>query len=52
MTLAARLQVRSVMLNQNGICRIEKGKRIVADYELLIIADALGVTVGELLIIE
>lgn len=47
--LAARLQVRGVMLNQNGICRIEKGKRIVADYELLIIADALGVTVGELL---
>ena len=35
--LAARLQVRGVMLNQNGICRIEKGKRVVADYELLII---------------
>ena len=37
--LAARLQVRGVQLNQNSICRIEKGKRVVADYELLIIAD-------------
>ena len=47
--LAARLQVRGVQLNQNSICRIEKGKRVVADYELLIIADALGVPVTELL---
>lgn len=47
--LAARLQVRGVQLNQNSICRIEKGKRVVADYELLIIADALGVSVLDLL---
>lgn len=50
--LAARLQVRGVQLNQNSICRIEKGKRVVTDYELLIIADALGVTVNVLLGIE
>ena len=50
--LAARLQVRGVQLNQNSICRIEKGKRVVADYELLIIADALGVDVKELLVVE
>lgn len=49
--LAARLQVRGVQVNQNSICRIEKGKRVVADYELLIIADALGVTVAELLVL-
>ena len=49
--LAARLQVRGVQLNQNSICRIEKGKRVVADYELLIIADALGVEVRELLVL-
>lgn len=49
--LAARLQVRGVQVNQNSICRIEKGKRVVADYELLVIADALGVTVAELLIL-
>lgn len=47
--LAARLQVRGVQLNQNGICRIEKGKRLVADYEIKILADALGVTIEELL---
>lgn len=47
--LAARLQVRGVQLNQNSICRIEKGRRVVADYELLIIADALGVSVTDLL---
>jgi len=47
--LAARLQVRGVQINQNSICRIEKGKRVVADYELLILADALGVPVMELL---
>ena len=50
--LAARLQVRGVQLNQNGICRIEKGKRVVADDELLIIADALGVSVNALLGLE
>ena len=50
--LAARLQVRGVQLNQNGICRIEKGKRVVADYELLIIADALGVPVTDLLVLS
>lgn len=49
--LAARLQVRGVQVNQNSICRIEKGKRVVADYELLVIADALGVTVAELLVL-
>ena len=47
--LAARLQVRGVQLNQNSVCRIEKGKRVVADDELLVIADALGVTVDILL---
>jgi len=46
--LAARLQVRGVQVNQNSICRIEKGKRVVADYELLIFADALGVDVKDL----
>ena len=47
--LAARLQVRSVQLNQNSICRIEKGRSVVTDYELLIIADALDVSVTDLL---
>ena len=47
--LAARLQVQGVQMNQNSICRIERGKRVVADYELLFIAAALNVPVATLL---
>lgn len=47
--LAARLQIQGVQMNQNSICRIEQGKRVVADYELLFIAAALGVPVATLL---
>lgn len=47
--LAARLQIQGVQMNQNSICRIERGKRVVADYELLFIAAALNVPVATLL---
>ena len=47
--LAVRLQVQGVQMNQNSICRIERGKRVVADYELLFIAAALNVPVATLL---
>ena len=47
--LAARLQIQGVQMNQNSICRIERGKRVVADYELLFIAAALNVPVARLL---
>ena len=47
--LAARLQIQGVQMNQNSICRIERGKRVVADYELLFIAAALNVPVVTLL---
>ena len=47
--LAARLQVKGVQMNQNSICRIERGKHVVADYELLFIAAALNVPVATLL---
>lgn len=47
--LAARLQVRGLPLEQMAISRIESGKRMVADFELPILADALDVTVGWLL---
>ena len=47
--LAARLQIQGVQMNQNSICRIERGKRVVADYELLFIAAALSVPVATLL---
>lgn len=47
--LAARLQTKGVMLERDSISRIESGARFVADYELYIFAEVLGVEVAELL---
>ncbi len=47
--LAARLQVEGVQVNQKAISRIEAGERVVADYELLVLSEALGVDVDWLL---
>lgn len=48
--LAAKLQTAGLGVNQNSISRIETGKRIVADYELKILAQVLNVPVDILLI--
>lgn len=47
--LAARLQLRGLQMGQMAVSRIETGKRVVPDFELPVIADALGVTVEWLL---
>lgn len=47
--LAARLQVRGVAIERDSISRIEIGTRFVADYELMVIADVLSVSVDWLL---
>lgn len=47
--LAAKLQLAGLNLGQKAISRIETGERIVADFELEYLADALGVTVNYLL---
>ena len=47
--LAARLQVRDIIIERDSISRIEIGTRFVADYELLEIADILKVSVTWLL---
>ena len=47
--LAAKLQTEGLGVNQNSISRIETGKRIVADYELKVIAHVLSVSVDALL---
>ena len=47
--LAARMQVEGVQLNQKAISRIETGERVVADYELMVFARILNVSVDELL---
>ena len=39
--LAARLQVIGLPLTQRAVSRIETGERVVADYELKLLADAL-----------
>lgn len=50
--LAARLQVAGLQMGQMAISRIESGKRLVPDFELPIIAEALNVSIDWLLGIE
>lgn len=47
--LAARLQVRGLQVEQMAISRMETGRRVIADFELPILADALDVTISWLL---
>lgn len=47
--LAARLQVEGIVIERDSISRIEIGTRFVADYELMVLSDILGVTVEWLL---
>ena len=47
--LAAKLQTEGLGVNQNSIRRIETGKRVVADYELKILAHVLNTAVDDLL---
>lgn len=47
--LAARLQVRGVIIERDSISRIEIGTRFVADYELKVLAEVLSVSVEWLL---
>ena len=42
--LAARMQVAGVAIERDSISRIERGTRIVTDYELKIFLKALGVS--------
>ena len=50
--LAARLQVNGIVIERDSISRIEIGTRFVADYELMILAKILDVSVEWLLGIE
>lgn len=47
--LAAKVQTEGVILEQDAIGRIELGSRMVQDYELWALAEALGVSSGWLL---
>ena len=47
--LADKLQLNGIDVDKNAIQRIECGKRFITDIELVAIAEALKVTVSELL---
>lgn len=47
--LAARMQIKGITLERDSISRIEIGTRFVADYELMIFSEILGVSVEWLL---
>lgn len=50
--LAAKIQLAGLSITQKAISRIETGERVVADYELEFLAQALAVTIYDLLGIE
>ena len=47
--LAARLQTSGVIMERDSVSRIEIGTRFVADYEVVVLARVLGVSVAWLL---
>lgn len=50
--LAAKLQLAGVSIERDSVSRIEIGTRFVADYEILILSEILGVSPAFLLGIE
>lgn len=47
--LAARMQVNGVVIEREAISKIETGARFVTDYELMVFAQVLGVTMDWLI---
>ena len=47
--LAAQMQVNGVIIEREAISKIETGDRFVTDYELMVFAKVLGVSVDWLL---
>ena len=50
--LAAKMQIRGIIIERDSISRIEIGTRFVADYELMTLAELLNVSVNWLLEID
>lgn len=42
--LAARLQIKGIIMERDSVSRIEIGTRFVTDYELVVLAEVLGVS--------
>lgn len=47
--LAAKMQLEGVQVNQKAISRIETGDRVVADYELKLLAKILKISLEDIL---
>lgn len=50
--LAARMQINEIIIERDSISRIESGTRFVADYEIVVFAKVLHVSVDWLLGLE
>lgn len=50
--LAARLQIKGIIIERDSISRIEIGTRFVPDYEIPVLAEVLNVSVAWLLGID
>lgn len=50
--LATKLQLAGVIIERDSVSRIEIGTRFVADYEILILSEILGVSPAYLLGLE
>lgn len=50
--LSRRLQLEGITIDRYSICRMEKGERFIADYELIKIAAVLEVPVSALFLSE
>ena len=50
--LSRRLQLEGITIDRYSICRMEKGARFIADYELIKIAAVLEVPVATLFLSE
>lgn len=50
--LAAKVQIEGVIMERDSISRIEIGTRFVSDFELMIFAKVLGVSIAWLLGID
>ena len=47
-SVAVKIQLSGLDITQIAISRMETGKRLIADYELKYLADALGISVRDL----
>ena len=50
--LAAKMQLKGICITQKAISRLEKGERIITDYEIIAFSEVLNVSIAYLLHLE